>query len=211
MQCLVDGLGIACLGIGHVGCRVDGCRLARMSINSVALDAGRDPLPINSLERVNFRREHVQLLVRTGTGYPGCGESYGGDGIVTCTSNRMIFVTMPQLPRFDSFMVTWNRIARGKLHHPKWWNIFFRSAFVYETLVHPVEGEIALRGPARLYLLFRRAEDGAAFADCLDASRWTGNIDPEASLEPPPPYGRSVARRRTPPPAYGDLGFAKTN
>ena len=165
-----------------------------MSINSTVLDGDRQPLPINSLERVKLELD-VELSVSTGLGYPGASDNYCGRGRLTCTNYRLVFVNGLGASRFDTFMVTWNKIEEGVVDPPSIWN-FWRGSSAYASTVHPLEDEDALNGDARLNVQCGSREDALKLMDLVRASRWTGHLDPENTAEPPPMYPLS------PPPKY---------
>lgn len=168
-----------------------------MSINGVVLDERRHPLPINSLERTKLTISPVTLELTTGLGYPGVSNSYYAQGILTCTNYRLVFVTDPALPLFDSFMVTWNKIDPGFLTSKRpWWMRPFGKLFspatndstIFECLVHPLEDEPQLTGEATLRITLPDAEQARILSQLVKDSRWTGHLDPENSAEPPPAY-----------------------
>jgi hypothetical protein len=163
-----------------------------MSINSVVLDGERLPLPINSLEQTKLEFPSVTMTVSTGVGYPGASSTFHGVGLLRCTNYRLLFVTDPTLPLFDTLMTTWNKIDEGRVVR-SWWPW---SRPTYETIVHPLEDEESLCGRAKLTLQFNDPDDVEKLAHCVRESRWTGHLDPENTAEPPPPY---------PPPEYKDL------
>lgn len=182
-----------------------------MSINGVVLDEQRRPLPINSLERTKLTISPVTLELTTGLGYPGASNSYYARGVITCTNYRLVFVTDPALPLFDSFMVTWNKIDTGFLTSKRpWWMRPFGKLFsttattndatIFECPVHPLEDEPQLVGEATLRITLPDAEQARTLSQLVKDSRWTGHLDPENSAEPPPAYPVSVSPG---PPAGG--------
>lgn len=177
-----------------------------MSINGVVLDERRRPLPINSLEHTKLTISPVTLELTTGLGYPGASNSYHARGALTCTNYRLVFVTGPALPLFDSFMVTWNKIGTGSLtsRRPWWMRPFGKllssagdSPTIFECPVHPLEDEAQLVGQATLRIAFPDAEQARALSQLVRDSRWTGHLDPENSAEPPPAYPTSTSPSAT--------------
>lgn len=174
-----------------------------MSINGVVLDSDRMPLPINSLEKYKATIGGITLSLQTGLGYPGASNSYYGTGKLVLTSYRMVFISDPPLPLFDSFMVTWNKIEEGKIRRPnRFWTWLGRKDLTFEATVQPLEDENALIGIADLELTSSIADEIELIAKIVKESRWTGHLDPENTAEPPPAYPKETAD--SPPPNYED-------
>lgn len=172
-----------------------------MSINGVVLDADRNPLPLNSLEKVAITIYPAELSVTTGVGFPGASNSFMARGRLTATNYRLVFTSEPPLPLFDSFMVTWNKIDELRLRGPSLWGkLLFSSTPSIRARVTPLEDEEYLRGIATLSIKIDDTEKASNLYDIMCASKWTGHLDPENTLEPPPQYfPPSIA---TPPPTY---------
>lgn len=204
-----------------------------MSINGVVLDEHRCPLPINSLEHTKLTVSPVTLELTTGIGYPGASNSYYARGTLTCTNYRLIFVTDPALPLFDSFMVTWNKIDAGSLTSKRpWWMWPFskllpptnEDSTVFKCPVHPLEDEAQLVGQATLRITLPAPEQAHALNQLVKDSRWTGHLDPGNSAEPPPAYLAPVSPSATavtttdattisplPPPCYEQAMLVHNN
>lgn len=154
----------------------------------MVLDAARMPLPLNSLEVPKLTLGRVTLSVTTGNGYPGSSNSYQAEGRLTATNYRLVFTSEPPPPLFDSFMVTWNKISDIKIRNPSsWFGKVVGGSPTVSARVMPLDDEDYLRGAATLAINLGNGDEAQQLYDVMSGSRWTGHLDPDNTLEPPPP------------------------
>ncbi|CAG8635818.1 102_t:CDS:2 [Racocetra persica] len=129
-----------------------------MALNWVMIASdGKSPVPLPG-EKILFSQEKVSLLLDLGGGYPGNPANYKADGNIFITNQRVIFISRPTLPNFQSLSIPLLHLKEGKLQQP-WF-----GANYYEACLIPVQNG-GLPSPGQMKITFKEG-GGYDFSSC---------------------------------------------
>ncbi|CAG8759248.1 6928_t:CDS:2 [Dentiscutata erythropus] len=142
-----------------------------MALNWVMIASdGKSPVPLPR-EKILFSQEKVSLALEIGGGYPGNPGDYRAEGNIFITNQRVIFISRPTLPNFQSLSIPLLNLREGKFQQP-WF-----GANYYQAHLIPVQNG-GLPSPGLMKVTFKEG-GGYEFSSCYTEliQRLTENED----------------------------------